>query len=101
MDITNIMSENLSKEDEFLLSKKKEILASVETKNQFLDFLIEKFPKDTLKNFDDNIDMLQALERRTTLRLTVNNIPPNVSKVGMYLKLVCFLGMKSSGNVLE
>lgn len=91
----------LSKEDEFLLSRKKEILANVETKNQFLDFLIEKMPKDILKNFDDNIDLLQALERRATLRLTVNNIPPNVAKVGMYLKLICFLGMKDPGAVLE
>lgn len=95
------MLNQLSKEDEFLLSRKKEILANVETKNQFLDFLIEKLPKDILKNFDDNIDLLQALERRTTLRLTVNNIPPNVAKVGMYLKLVCFLGMKDPGAALE
>ncbi len=92
---------DLSKEDEFLLSRKKEILTNVETKNQFLDFLIEKMPKDILKNFDDNIDLLQALERRATIRLTVNNIPPNVAKVGMYLKLICFLGMRDAGAVLE
>lgn len=95
------MSTELSKEDEFLLSKKKEILASADTKNQFLDFLIEKLPKDILKNFDDNIDLLQALERRATLRLTVNNVAPNVAKVGMYLKLVCYLGMKAPGAILE
>jgi len=95
------MATELSKEDEFLLSRKKEILANVDTKNQFLDFLIEKMPKDILKNFDDNIDLLQALERRATLRLTVNNVPPNVAKVGMYLKLICFLGMKSPGEILE
>lgn len=95
------MSTKLSKEDEFLLSRKKEILANVETKNQFLDFLIEKLPKEILKNFDDNIDLLQALERRATIRLTVNNVAPNVAKIGMYLKLICFLGMKAPGAALE
>lgn len=96
------MSTKLSKEDEFLLSRKKEILANVETKNQFLDFLIASLPKNILNNFDDNIDLLQALERRATIRLTVNNVPPNVAKVGMYLKLICYLGMKDVGAaVLE
>lgn len=93
--------DNLSKEDEFLLSRKKEILASAETKNQFLDFLLEKLPKQILTNFDDNIDLLEALNRRATLRLTVNNVPPNVHKVGMYLKIACYLGMKAPAEIMD
>jgi len=90
----------LSKEEEFLLSRQKEILSSQETHNQYLDFLLEKLPTQISKNLDDNIDLLQAMERRIDQRLTKNNISPNVAKVGMYLKIICCLGIKDP-NVKE
>jgi len=89
-------SKQLTKEEEFLLTRRDEILASNETNAKFLDFLLEQLPPNILKNFDDNIDLLRALEHRTINKLTIGKTPPNSSRVGMYLKLVCYLGIRNA-----
>lgn len=86
----------LSKEEEFLLTRRDEILASNENNAKFLDFLLKQLPPTILKNFDDNIDLLRALEHRTIDKLTIGKTPPNSSRVGMYLKLVCYLGIRDA-----
>lgn len=89
-------AKQLTKEDEFLLARKEEILAGAETNNKFLDFLLEQLPSNILKNFDDNIDLLKALEHRTIAKLTIGKTPPNSSRVGMYLKLLCYLAIRDA-----
>jgi len=80
---------NLTQEDKWLLSRKKELLADNKNANSFLDFLEKQIPEAILKNLEDNIDLFRVMDRRITDKLTVGKVPPTEYKVRSYMELLC------------
>ena len=86
-------NENLTQEDKWLLSRKKELLADNKNANLFLDFLEKQIPPKILKNLEDNIDLFRVMERRISEKLTVAKVAPTEYKVRSYMELICKVGL--------
>lgn len=89
----NVERENLTQEDKWLLSRKKELLADNKNANSFLDFLEKQIPPTILKNLDDNIDLFRVMDRRISQKLTVGKVAPTEYKVRSYMELLCTVGL--------
>lgn len=90
---TNPEITNLTQEDRWLLSRKKELLAENKNANSFLDFLEKQIPLTILKNLEDNIDLFRVIERRIIEKLTVGKVAPTEYKVRSYMELICKVGL--------